>query len=339
MIQERPSGHFNDNPGKKARVLLWLAIISFVSAVFFFRHLLYTSWTLVALPAYWSSNQESFILSEDRDDFDVTFSNYSINQVSAFPYEDVVPPIIHHIALGKHGTNWRTEWKEAVQSCVDIHPGWEAHVWTDETASRFVEEKFPHLKGMWDSYTYPVERIDALRYMLLYEHGGVVLDMDLKCRRALGPLRRFNFVAPEAHPVGFSIGFMMASRRNDFIGSIVDNLATYNKHWLGLPYATVMFSTGCHYASVIHLYQQDRSELKILPGPMHSLNGHVTTPIFEHLGSSSWHSYDAKFITSLGRRLHYIGFFCVGVVLALLVRRRLMLRRVWCSFKGDRSLV
>ncbi|KKO97950.1 MIPC synthase [Trichoderma harzianum] len=275
MIKLRDSGSANDKTERRARAFLWLAILSFFSAIFCFRHLLYTSWTLAALPLHWRAHRESFLLSQERDDFDVTFSNYSINQLSASPYEDLVPPVLHHIALGRHGTQWRTEWKETVQSCIDIHPGWETHVWTDDTAAQFVEDKFPDLKEMWDSYTYPVERIDALRYMLLYEYGGVVLDMDLKCTRALGPLRRFSFVAPEAHPVGFSVGFMMSSRRNSFVGDIVNNLATYNKHWLGLPYATVMFSTGCHYASVIHAAQPDRSSLKILPGPMHSLNGRI----------------------------------------------------------------
>ncbi|OTA01658.1 GT32 glycosyltransferase family 32 protein [Trichoderma parareesei] len=341
MLKAQDAGYLNIRLERRARTLLWLAILSFLAAIFCFRHLLYTSGTLLALPASWAADHETFILSEQRDAFDVTFANYSINQLSAAPYEDLVPPVLHHIALGSHGTHWRTEWKETVQSCIDIHPGWETHIWTDETASRFVEDKFPDLKPMWDNYAYPVERIDALRYMLLYEYGGAVLDMDLKCTRALGPLRRFSFVAPEAYPAGFSIGFMMASRRNDFVGALVGNLETYNKRWLGLPYATVMFSTGCHYASVVHAAQPQpgRGELKVLPGPMHSLNGHVKTPIFEHLGSSSWHSYDARFIMSLGRRLHQIVFFCVGVMLVVLIKRRVMLRRVCGSCMGDRSLV
>ncbi|KAL6859552.1 putative glycosyl transferase [Trichoderma novae-zelandiae] len=341
MTKDHDSGYLNIRLERRARTFLWLAILSFLSAVFCFRHLLYTSWTLAALPATWTADHESFILSQERDAFDVTFSNYSTGQLSAAPYEDLVPPVLHHIALGRHGTRWRTEWKEAVQSCIDIHAGWETHIWTDETASQFVADKFPDLKDMWDGYAYPVERIDALRYMLLYEYGGAVLDMDLKCRRALGPLRRFSFVAPEAHPVGFSVGFMMASRRNGLVGALVGNLAAYDRHWLGLPYASVMFSTGCHYASVMHAAQPQpgRGALKILPGPMHSLNGRVTTPLFEHLGSSSWHSYDARLITALGRRLHQVVFFCVGVTLVVLVRRRVMLRRMCGSCMGDRSLV
>lgn len=73
--------------------------------------------------------------------------------------------------------------------------------------------------------------------------------MDLGCRRSLGPLRRFGFVAPEAFPVGMSVGFMMAERQNPFVKSVVQNLKTYNHRWLGLPYPTIMFSTGCHFIS------------------------------------------------------------------------------------------
>ena len=118
---------------------------------------------------------------------------------------------------------------------------------------------------MWHRYKYPIQRVDALRYMLLYEYGGMilssspldaadkkkgaVLDMDLDCRRSLGPLRRFAFTAPAAHPVGFSNGFMMAARRHPFVGQLIRHLRKYDRNWFGLPYATVMFSTGCHYAS------------------------------------------------------------------------------------------
>jgi mannosyltransferase OCH1-like enzyme len=75
--------------------------------------------------------------------------------------------------------------------------------------------------------------------------------MDLDCRRSLGPLRRFEFVSPGAHPVGFSNGMMMASKRQPFVGELVNNLPKFNLNWFGLPYATVMFSTGCHYASYV----------------------------------------------------------------------------------------
>jgi len=80
---------------------------------------------------------------------------------------------------------------------------------------------------------------------------------------------------------------------------------------------------------MVHTFQRDRSAMRILAGPpeqpaMHSLNGNVSTPLFDHLGSSSWHSYDAAMIVSLGKPggWHAPVLFVVGVVAAFLVIKR-----------------
>ena len=93
----------------------------------------------------------------------------------------------------------------------------------------------------------------------------------------------------------------------------------------------------CPVSSTIHAFQHNRTDLKILAGPegnrrMHSLNGPVSTPIFNHLGSSSWHSYDAAMIVSLGKnhgwKLPLVGFAVVGVAFFVIrrLKRRAMLR-------------
>ena len=73
--------------------------------------------------------------------------------------------------------------------------------------------------------------------------------MDLHCKRSLGPLRRFHFVAPAAFPTGFSISFMMAERHSEFVKQLIQNLKAYDRRWFYLPYPTIMFSTGGHFAS------------------------------------------------------------------------------------------
>jgi hypothetical protein len=58
------------------------------------------------------------------------------------------------------------------------------------------------------------------------------------------------------------------------------------------------------FSTIFTLYRK-RYSANILGGPssnpkMHMLNGLVNTPLFTHLGSSSWHSFDAFMINSLG---------------------------------------
>ncbi|KAL2128276.1 hypothetical protein VTI74DRAFT_9425 [Chaetomium olivicolor] len=305
-------------------------LVLILAGLFLARHVLRDAATLAALPLIWARHANRFYLSAEHDGFDVTFANYSIHQTSAAPFPDRVPPVLHHISLGS-GAATHSKWTQVRQDCLDMHPDWDAYLWTDETAGKFVAETFPDLFEMWTTYRYPIQKIDALRYMVLYHYGGVILDMDLQCKRGFGPLRRFEFVAPAAHPTGFSIGFMMAAKGNAYVGKLVQNLKRYNRHWLWLPYPTVMFSTGCHYASTIHAFQRDRSSLKILAGPkhhpkMHRLNGPVSTPIFNHLGSSSWHSYDAAMIVSLGKKsgwkLPLVFIAAVGAAFVVIKRSK-----------------
>jgi ABC-type bacteriocin/lantibiotic exporter with double-glycine peptidase domain len=76
---------------------------------------------------------------------------------------------------------------------------------------------------------------------------------------------------------------------------------------------------------VIHTLQPNRSESKILVGPsnnfwLHSLNGPVSTPLFNHLGSASWHLYDAELVVLLGKCLTWVlPILIIGIVVILLV--------------------
>jgi hypothetical protein len=135
------------------------------------RSLVYDAWTLAALPVIWIRHAERFYLSAEHDGFDVTFANYSIDQTSAAPFPDRVPPVLHHISLGS-GARTHSKWTEVRQSCLDMHPDWEAFLWTDETADALVANHFPELREMWTTYRYPIQKIDALRYMVLYHYGG-----------------------------------------------------------------------------------------------------------------------------------------------------------------------
>ncbi|KAH6695183.1 hypothetical protein F5X68DRAFT_257895 [Plectosphaerella plurivora] len=329
---------------------LVLSIITFFALLFVwvFRDDAYTAWTLVSLPLYWANGAEEFYISKERDNFDLTFANYSKSQTGAGEgLTDHVPPILHHIMLGSRKA--AADWNAARQTCLDWHPDYEHRLWTDENAVNFVAEKFPDFKPTWDAYRLPIQRVDALRYMILYEYGGIIFDMDLECRRSLGPLRQFKFVAPAAHPTGFSVSFIMSSKQNEFVATILRELPVYDRNWFGLPYVTVMFSTGGHFASALHARLSNRSESKVLGGPpedpkLNSLNGQVTTPLFNHLGSSSWHSYDGLFIMLLGKHIKLVAV--VVVLIAALVsvtivawyRTGLSLRRLSVSGPSDEDL-
>ena len=59
------------------------------------------------------------------------------------------------------------------------------------------------------------------------------------------------------------------------------------------------------------------------------LNGNVDTPLFRHLGTSSWHSSDAKFIRKIvgGVRRSPVGMGWICIILVLVVGAVYVVRR------------
>src|SRR5271156_4331259 len=89
------------------------AIIVFFSLLYVYRKHMSAGIALVLEPFIFSFGNNSFLLSHERDDFDVTFEKYpSAPEIS--PADDIsypVPPIVHTIFLGPKRA--RPEWDQA----------------------------------------------------------------------------------------------------------------------------------------------------------------------------------------------------------------------------------
>ena len=154
-----------------SRLRVFLLLASATLTLYYFRCPLKNAWVIARMPILWKSQASEFLISKEKDDFDVSFMNYSKTVDTALPeHINLVPPVLHHITLGKNHLN--TSWVNARESCLQYHPGWKSYLWTDENSGPFVEEHFPNFKRTWDNYKYLIQKIDALRYMVLYQYGG-----------------------------------------------------------------------------------------------------------------------------------------------------------------------
>jgi inositol phosphorylceramide mannosyltransferase catalytic subunit len=98
---------------------------------------------------------------------------------------EAIPKIIHQI--------WKTEgipeqWRPLQETWKQFHPNWEYRLWTDEGSLRLVEQLFPDFLSMFTSYSYDIQRADASRYFILYQYGGVYVDLDFECLRPVDEL-------------------------------------------------------------------------------------------------------------------------------------------------------
>lgn len=93
-----------------------------------------------------------------------------------------IPKIIHQ--------TWKTatvpaKWESLQRSWREFHPSWEYRLWTDDMNRDFIAQEYAWFLPVYDSYTDDIKRADAVRYFYVYHYGGVYVDLDFQCLKAL----------------------------------------------------------------------------------------------------------------------------------------------------------
>lgn len=160
-----------------------------------------------------------------------------------------------------------------IRSLVKHHPSWKYYFWSDSSARKLIAERHPYLLETYDNYDISIKRGDALRYVVLYEFGGVYLDMDFEVLRPFDRATRkyASIIAPEVfeHTVFlYNFDFLlmnciMFTRPNHpFFKKLIEQLVEASRKTRTLVYATgPMFLTNV-YKHFYNIVDSDRDILK-----------------------------------------------------------------------------
>ena len=69
-----------------------------------------------------------------------------------------------------------------------MNPEFSYELWDDCDNRQFVAREFPWFLDTYNSYPNEIYRVDTIRYLYLYLHGGFYIDLDTECVKALEPL-------------------------------------------------------------------------------------------------------------------------------------------------------
>lgn len=104
--------------------------------------------------------------------------------------------------------------------CEFINSNCQIQHWDDHSADKFVREEMPEYYQLWQGYEFPIQRVDTLKYFLMYRRGGIYMDYDIECLKPfetyfdqnkvylveessfISPYRFNNFLiaSPKGHP-------------------------------------------------------------------------------------------------------------------------------------------
>jgi mannosyltransferase OCH1-like enzyme len=86
-----------------------------------------------------------------------------------------IPKIIHQ---SWKSTEIPERWRDAVASVRRMHPDWEYRLWTDDDIDAYVASNYPGFYPVFVGFNRHIMRMDAFRYILMSDFGGLYCDLD-----------------------------------------------------------------------------------------------------------------------------------------------------------------
>ena len=80
------------------------------------------------------------------------------------------------------------EFEQMSSSWREKHSGWDYVFWTDEMNRNFIKDHFSSFLPIYDGYETNIQRVDAVRYFVLYKYGGLYIDMHFACLANIEPV-------------------------------------------------------------------------------------------------------------------------------------------------------
>jgi mannosyltransferase OCH1-like enzyme len=219
-----------------------------------------------------------------------------------------IPKIIHQTykthKLPKHWLKSPLEWKR-------LHPTWEYRFWTDEDLRNLVKSHYPTWLKLYDSYPYPIQRVDAARYMILDTYGGVYSDLDLYPSKPIDALvgtQDEAYFVPSKHvPSCFTNAFMASVPKAKIWKLVLAKLKDPPPVWGVTKHFYIMGTTGPIFLD------------KIIKNCLTDTIGVLPNATFAHLQGSSWCSLDTNIVMFINTNKYFCLTLGIGMVLFLII--------------------
>jgi mannosyltransferase OCH1-like enzyme len=162
-------------------------------------------------------------------------------------------------------------WKNVPDSWKYQNKDWNYVFWNNNNAIKLVKEHFPWFLETYNNFIYPIQRVDAIRYMFLYVYGGIYVDMDIFCKKPIEDLfyKDFDVYLLKTPNTGIITNCFIASKpKSEYWIHVLKNMIEVNKKpsifWF-TKHIYVMFTTGPSLLENCYKSFNDKEKIKYLP--------------------------------------------------------------------------
>jgi len=236
-----------------------------------------------------------------------------------------IPRIIHQ--------TWKNndipdKWKLSSFMWKKHHPDWTYILWTDKMIRDYIMLGYPQFLKLFDSYKYPIQRVDMIRYFILKDFGGIYSDLDLYPVENLDKYFKTNndiYLVFSGNTYGSVTNSFMASKKNAPLwDEVLNNLHNKLPWFCIIKHAKIMFSTGPQFlTNVVKKYS---NVVGLLPSNrfMAYNSNEDFTIIKKHailipLEGKSWNSIDSHILNKINKYKKNIIIILIATYIYMMI--------------------
>ncbi len=165
------------------------------------------------------------------------------------------------------------------QTWRDKHLLWAFELWDNARSNTLVRERYPHLWPLYMSLPYLTQRVDVIKYLVMYEFGGVYIDFDCECLKPIDSLLTHpvcigleprDEVLHREFTVFLGSAYMSAEPKHEFFKATIarceEQLRLLTPRWEELgKYHYVMETTGPTLINRVYHGFEEKEWIRLLP--------------------------------------------------------------------------
>lgn len=219
------------------------------------------------------------------------------------------------------------KWKVSPLSIRKHMPSWKYVLMTDKDNRNFVKKHFPDFLKYYDRFPHNIQRADAIRYMWLYVHGGLYIDLDYEMLHPLDELFTGGaeiYLVNSGNIGSYITNSLMASKPGctvwlDMIESMKKKAEWY---YMG-KHMEVMNTTGP--IMLNHVVKNSNIPYTLLPSKLVmpcsvcNLKCDTKNAYLRPLEGSSWIAFDTKIYNFFMCKWRKVCMFLVFLIILILI--------------------
>ena len=295
-----------------------LIVLTVISVVCLFIHLIQTGIFLV----------EHFLPNEQINDLSRLDTKLWRRNTQ---WSTKIPRRIHQIWISsKENQSIYERFEKAAHGCLHKHINYTYTLWTHDKILRWLKMEYPWFVSIYEGYSYDMQRIDAMKYFLLFHFGGIYIDLDVVCKAgdlitAMIPINHLDkepdvILHMGTEGISANTDIMAAKRFHPLFKLALQRLQSANR-WFYLYHLTIILSAGPTF--FFGIYQQYLLKENIYFIPNDQLYGKLVGGV----GGGTWMGRDTVILLFLmENKLLSTCVFCLVILLSTGLLR-------WCKKK------